>query len=138
MILSSIIKDKKTPNFSHLYFQKTICSDNGVCECGRCQCNAGFRGDTCERCQVSNHYVISGFTNWVSLLHSFFCGIIWLRKLPIIKKIFILTNSFLLFLKCYMNNFAGFLKSNLGLITNWIVFFVFRIALGHARTTITV
>lgn len=29
----------------------TLCSDNGICECGECICNAGFRGNYCERCK---------------------------------------------------------------------------------------
>lgn len=29
----------------------TLCSDNGNCVCGKCECSAGFRGAVCERCQ---------------------------------------------------------------------------------------
>lgn len=28
----------------------TICSDHGLCECGKCRCDAGFRGALCDTC----------------------------------------------------------------------------------------
>uniref|UniRef100_K1RY28 Integrin beta-3 n=1 Tax=Magallana gigas TaxID=29159 RepID=K1RY28_MAGGI len=30
----------------------TICSDRGVCECGKCRCDEGFRGTMCEECHA--------------------------------------------------------------------------------------
>ncbi|XP_048746734.2 integrin beta-6-like [Ostrea edulis] len=28
-----------------------VCSNNGVCKCGRCECKPMYSGDSCERCQ---------------------------------------------------------------------------------------
>lgn len=58
--------------------RRSICSDRGVCECGKCRCDEGFRGTMCEECHVSIMVIrkiltfvdfVSGFTKKIKYVH---------------------------------------------------------------------
>lgn len=38
--------------YAKSFFLQTMCSNHGVCECGSCRCDVGFRGTLCDTCLV--------------------------------------------------------------------------------------